>query len=86
MREESEPEREVFTQAKPVDPAKLAARENTTFEAKMKKESDDDQVSIQFRRPKKKLKKIRDFLEKPSLSASRIGEHTFDWFYDRNCR
>jgi len=86
VREESEPERTLFMEAQAVTPQKVASRVNTTFEAKLKKHSDDDQVSIQYKRPNKKLKKIKEALGKSSMSASRIGEYTFDWYYDRNCK
>ena len=72
--------------AKPIEPHKIASRENTVFKAIVKKESEDDLMSIQYKRPKRKLKKIKEVLGKPSMSASRIGEYTFDWFYDRNCK
>jgi hypothetical protein len=86
VKEQSEPEHTLFKEAKPVEPDKIANRENTIFKARVKKESEDDLVSIQYKRPKKKLKKIKEVLSKPGMSASRIGEYTFDWFYDRNCK
>jgi hypothetical protein len=85
VKEQSEPEHALFRGAMPIDPQKIASRNNTVFEAKVRKESDDDLVSIQYKRPKKKIKKIIEVLGK-YMSASRIGEHTFDWFYDRNCK
>lgn len=86
VREESEPERNLFAAAKAVQLQRVASRKNTIFEATVKKESDDAQVSIQYKRPKKKLKQVREATGRPTLSASRIGEYTFDWFYDRNCK
>lgn len=86
VKEQSEPEHLLFKAAKPVEVQKIASRENTSFQAKPKKESGDDPVSIQYKRPERKLKKIREVIDKPNMSASRIGEYTFDWFYDRNCR
>jgi hypothetical protein len=86
VREQSEPEHALFKQGKPVDPRRVASRQNSAFEAKVKKEGDDDLISIQYKRPQKKLKKIKEALGRSSMSASRIGEYTFDWFYDRNCK
>ena len=86
VREESEPEHTLFREARAVTPQKIASRVNTLFEAKFKKESDDAPVSIQYKRPKKKLKKIKEAIGSSSMSASRIGEYTFDWYYDRNCK
>jgi hypothetical protein len=86
VREQSEPEHALFRKAKPVALQKIASRDNTIFKADVKKESEDELVSIQYRRPKKKLTKIKEVFGKSSMSASRIGEYTFDWFYDRNCK
>lgn len=86
VKEQSEPEHILFKSGIPVDPGKIASRRNTVFEARVRKDSDDDLVSIQYRQPKKKLKKIREVLGKLNMPAYRIGEYTFDWFYDRNCK
>jgi len=86
VKEQSEPEYTLFKEGKPIEPYKVANRENTAFKVRVKKEGDDDLVSIQYKRPKKKLKKIREVLGKPHMSALNIGEYTFDWFYDRNCK
>ena len=84
--EESEPEHALFIGAKAVTPQEIARRPNTVFEARVKKRSDDDLVSIQYKRPNRKLRKVKEVLGRPGLSASGIGEHTFDWYYDRNCK
>jgi hypothetical protein len=86
VKEQSEPEHALFKQAKAVAPQKIASRANAGWEAKVKKQGDDYLVSIQYKRPNRKLKKIREALGRTNMSASRIGEHTFDWFYDRNCK
>ena len=85
VKEQSEPEHTLFREATPIDPLEIASRSNTIFRAAVKKESDDRPVSIQYKRPKKKLKRVNEVLGK-NMSASRIGEYTFDWFYDRNCK
>ncbi|MGD0012962.1 MAG: ATP-binding protein [Bryobacteraceae bacterium] len=86
VKEQSEPERAVFEKARPVSPLKIAVRQNTPFEVRVKKTADDELVSIQYPRPNKKLRRIREVLGRSSMSASRIGQYTFDWFYDRNCK
>ena len=85
VKEQSEPEHTLFREATPIDPLEIASRSNTIFRAAVKKESDDRPVSIQYKRPKKKLKRVNEVLGK-NMSAYRIGEYTFDWFYDRNCK
>ena len=86
VKEQSEPEHILFKSGIPVDPGKIASRRKHCFRGEGQKDSDDDLVSIQYRQPRKKLKKIREVLGKLNMPAYRIGEHTFDWFYDRNCK
>ena len=86
VKEESEPEHALFKEARPVDVPEVARRANTVFEARLRKESDDDLVSIQYKRPKRKLNKVREVAGRHRMSGSRIGEYTFDWFYERNCK
>lgn len=86
VKEQSEPEHILFKEAKPVSVQEIASRNNTDFKAEVRKESDDELVSIQYKRSKRKLKKVQEVLGRPRMSASRIGEYTFDWFYDRNCK
>jgi len=86
VREESEPEHDVFRGGKAIPPQRIASGPNRIWQVKLRKQSDDDPVSIQYKRPKKKLKKVKEALGRSSMSASRIGEYTFDWFYDRNCK
>ena len=85
VREENEPERDILDKAKPIDTQKAASGANSIFEARVKKTSDDDLVSIQYKRPKKKIKRVKEALEMPGLSNSRVGEETFDRFYERHC-
>jgi hypothetical protein len=86
VKEESEPEHALFKEARAIAPHKIASRANAAFNANVIKANDDDLVSVQYKRPTRKLKKVRDVLGRSSMSASRIGEYTFDWFYDRNCK
>jgi hypothetical protein len=67
-------------------PPQIARRANTPFEARIKKESENVPVSIQYKKPKQKLKQVKEAIGNSTLSAARVGEYTFDWFYDRNCK
>lgn len=86
LKEQSEPEHALFKEASPLAPQTIASRANTVFKAEVKKQSEDELISIQYKRPQKKLNKIKEALGKSRMSASRIGEYTFDWFYERNCK
>jgi hypothetical protein len=86
VKEQSEPERELFESGDNVDPKKVAGKKNQTFSATPKNDMGEELVSIQYRRKQKQIDKIREFLEKPKLAAYRVGELTFDWFFDRNCK
>jgi hypothetical protein len=87
VKEQAVPERTAFEKAKPVSPLQVATRPNTTFlPVEIKRTPADIQVSIQYKRSQKKLDQIKEALGRSRMSASRIGEYTFDWFYDRNCK
>jgi hypothetical protein len=87
VKEQAVPERTAFEKAKPVSPFQVATRPNTTFlPVEIKRTPADVQVSIQYKRSQKKLDQIKEALGRSRMSASRIGEYTFDWFYDRNCK
>jgi hypothetical protein len=86
LKEQRGPEHALFEKAKPVSLGKIAMRSNRPFDVRVQKTADDDLVSVQYTRPNKKLRRIRDALGRASMSASRIGAYTFDWFYDRNCK
>jgi hypothetical protein len=84
--ERNEPENDLFTEAKPIAPEKVASQVNRPFEANPKRIRTDESVTIQYSRKKKQVEKVRETLGKPKMPAYKIGEHTFDWFYDRNCK
>lgn len=86
VKEQSGPERVLFERAKPVSPLKIAVRQNAPFNARVTRTVDGGLVSIQYKRPSKKLRQIREVVGRSSMSASSIGAYTFDWFYDRNCK
>jgi hypothetical protein len=86
VREESEPETNVFKSGKAIPAQRVAGRPNAVWKVTYKKQAEDELVSIQFKRSKSKLKKVKDALGKMNMSASRIGEYAFDWFYERNCK
>ena len=60
VKEQSAPERALFEKAKPVSPLKIAVRQNTLFQARVKKTADDELMSIQYQRPNKKLRFFAD--------------------------
>jgi hypothetical protein len=84
--QEGEPERALLRAGKAISPQQVAKRTNSEFQATVKRQSGDSLVSIQYKRPRKKIEKIKDVLGRARMSAARIGEYTFDWFYDRNCK
>lgn len=86
VKEQSEPEHTLFQRAKAISLQKIASRHNTAFKADVKKSSGDELVYVQYQRSRRKLDKIKSVLGKSRMSAARIGEYTFDWFYDRNCK
>jgi hypothetical protein len=86
VKEQSEPEHTLFQKARPIALQEIASRQNMSFKAEVKRSSPDDLVYIQYQRPKKKLEKIKDVIGKSRMSATKVGEYTFDWFYDRNCK
>ncbi|HEY3963698.1 MAG TPA: ATP-binding protein [Planctomycetaceae bacterium] len=81
---EAEAEREMFDRAKPTEIQKVAGRSNTMFKAEVKAKKDSDLVSIQYRRPRKKLDQIRKILGREQMSNVAVGEYTFDIFLKRN--
>lgn len=83
--QENQAQREMFDQTKPVNQHEIARRQNTTFKAKLPPKKDDDLVNIQFQRPRKKIQAIAKALGNSRMSAVRVGEATFDDFYERNC-
>jgi len=52
----------------------------TTFEVRRPARQVRTHVNIQYKRPRDLVEKIARYLGDPSLAASRIGEHTFDYF------
>ncbi|HLN26601.1 MAG TPA: ATP-binding protein [Gemmataceae bacterium] len=82
----SEPEHKVFQQARGRPVKDIASAPNKAFEATLLRTTDDDLVSIQYKRPKRKIKKLKEAINKPGASAARVGELTFDEFYERHCK
>jgi hypothetical protein len=82
--EQGQPEHDLLKQAKAVAPQKVASRRNSGFVANVRRPSGSVPVSIQYRRSKKKLDEVKSAIGDPNMSASRVGEYTFDWFYERN--
>jgi len=86
VKEEGEAEHVLFQSAKGVSPQSVARRANTAWKANVKKQTDDTLLAILYKRPKKQLESIKEALGRPRMSASSIGQYTFDWFYDKNCK
>jgi hypothetical protein len=83
--QENEMQREIFNQTKPVDQKEIAKRPNTVFKTKLPPKKDDDLINILYQRPKKKIQAIGRALGNPKMSAVKVGEETFDDFFERNC-
>jgi hypothetical protein len=87
VKEIEQPERLVLEKAKAVSPLTVAARTNSpSFQVKVTKTTGDRQVSIQYKKTQKQLDDIKKAVGRRSMSATRIGEYTFDWYYERNCK
>lgn len=84
--DEQGPRREVIGSARTIDPQKLASSANQGFFVLPKADKSEQLTYIQYRRKRRLIDDIKDFLKKSGMSASRVGEYTFDWFYDRNCK
>jgi hypothetical protein len=81
---ESEAEREVFDSGKATKPTTSAGRTNSVFTATIKPKADSEIVSIQYKRPKKEVEKIKKAIGKPNMSNVSVGEYTFEHFLKRN--
>jgi hypothetical protein len=87
LAEEDVVEREVLLKAKSISIDKMTRRE-TPFKVDLeleKRKKENAPVSIQYKKPKKHIDRIRQHLKKPNMSASRIGEYTFDYFLKQVC-
>ncbi len=84
-RQENQSQREIFDKTRAVDQLEIAKRPNTTFKPKVPPKKDDDLINILYQRPKKKIQAIGKALGNPKMSAVRVGEETFDDFFERNC-
>jgi hypothetical protein len=85
IKEEGESERAALHKAKPIPVRTLAKEKDSIFSYKPRKVSENGMVSIQYKRKKPIVEKVKKAIGK-EMSASRIGEYTFDWFFDRNCK
>jgi hypothetical protein len=86
IKEQGEPERKAFEEVKPVPAEKMAGRPNSFFKTTLTRSPDDELTSIQYKRTRKKIDQVRRAIGRMRLSAARIGEYTFDWYYNRNCK
>jgi hypothetical protein len=74
-------ERDLLDKARFVPINKLR-RADTAFEYDLKRrqKAGDEPVRIQYSKPRKDIERIREHLKRRSMAASKIGEHTFDYF------
>ena len=72
-------ERELLDNARVVSLSQLSKAE-TSFRAPPRPRKKSASVSIQYSRPRELLERIAEYLDDPTMAASRIGEHTFDYF------
>ncbi len=86
VKEEGEAEHALFESAKAISPQAIAKRPNANFQATVKKQPGSTPVWISYQRPKRQLESIKEALGRPKMSAANIGQYTFDWFYDKNCK
>jgi hypothetical protein len=85
VKEESEPERRLLDNVKPVSTETLARRKNTPFEAKVESPPEDQPVSIQYKRTRRKLDKVRHVLRRPRMSASDLRNRSRGKLWLRFC-
>ena len=66
---------------KPTTIAQLVHRAGSAFEVETpKKKAVKTTVSIQYNAKIADVDKVKKHLRKPRLGASKVGEHTFDYF------
>jgi hypothetical protein len=73
------PEREVFDKAAAVTVDQIS-REEAPFFVALPAKRENQFTTIQYKKPRKVLDKIRQHLKRKSMAASAIGEYTFDHF------
>jgi len=74
-------EREISKQIKPATVAQLVHKAGSAFEVEApKKEVIKTTVSIQYYAKIADVDKVKKHLRKPRMGASRVGEHTFEYF------
>lgn len=74
-------ERELLLDAKILSIEEVT-KEQSTFSVKRTVRTKPVTVSIQFTRPRDVVKRVARYLGDPSMSAARVGEHTFDYFVE----
>lgn len=80
--EDQEPvEREIAKEMKPTTLPQLVRKANSAFEVEPPNQvAKKNTVRVQYDAKLMDLEKIRKHLRKPRMGASKIGEHTFDYF------
>ena len=79
-------ERELLDKAHYVPIDKLR-RADTPFQYDLNKRKNlaKELVRIQYSKPRKDVERIRGQLKSRSMSASKIGEYTFDYYIKQEC-
>lgn len=72
-------EREVLRQAQPVRIDQISL-DDQPFQVRHVSRTTSDTVSIQFRRPRSLIDRLKEYLGSPEMSARQVGEHAFDVF------
>ena len=81
---ENVPERHALEGVKSVAVDALPKKE-LLFNFKQPKVKIDKDVTIIFKIPKKRIDKVRKVLDSPSMSARKIGEYAFNYYYSKEC-
>jgi hypothetical protein len=80
--EPAEPERAALDGAEPVSLENLPKR-NAAFKVKKVRRAPTDSIKIQYHRPRAVIERIKKHLGEPSMSAVKVGEHTFDYYVEQ---
>jgi len=84
---EGVPEREVLAQVRAV-PITQVPRQQTTFRVDLEEQKRNQAnvlKNVHYKKSVKELDRVRECLKSPGLSATKIGEYTFDYFVKQEC-
>ena len=78
-------EREIAEQVKPLDLRTVAVKPSTVFKVVPEKRLKPKTVTISYKVKIEDVERIKKCLRQPSLSGSKVGEHTFKHFLETEC-